>query len=296
MPVIDPTPPAWIPEDDGPCGLWPLDTACCPNFADDPCDWEPRQLLAVEIATDMLWRLTAGRFGVCAELIRPCRRACAGDEWWEPEWWYGAGIGSGLGRRWLRPFIFGGRWFNLPCSCGPDNCGCGPLEAIDLQGPVSDVLEVRVDGELLSPGAWRVQRIGPDTRLIRRDGGHWPRCQDMTRPETEPGTWSVKYTRGRKVPAAGIRAVSTLACEIYKQCQNDSSCRLPARVKQVQREGVTYTMFDPGEELDQGLTGLREVDAWIKTVNPHQLAEPPAVYSLDLPSPQEHRRGAWERQ
>ncbi|RZF02822.1 hypothetical protein [Streptomyces albidoflavus] len=285
MPIIDPGPREWEPEEDGPCGLWPIDTECCPDWPEAACDWTSRHLLAVEIATDLLWRLTAGRYGLCAQLIRPCRRSKITPDWYQLD------QASG---RFLRPVNFGGRWFNIGCGCVADGCGCGPVEAVDLPGPVHEVVEVRVDGEPLSVGKWRLQRLGPRTKLLRTDGEGWPSVQDMTLPDTEPGTWSVLYLRGRKVPAAGVRAVSTLACEVLKQCRGEA-CRLPDRVKSVTREGISYAVYDPGEDLEKGLTGLREVDAWIRSVNPYG-SSPAAVFTLDLPAAPEHQRGAWDRQ
>lgn len=279
MPIIDPGPRTWEPEPDGPCGLWPIDTDCCPGWSANSCDWEPRRLLAVEIATDLLWRLTAGRFGLCAGLIRPCGPACVEE---------GSG---GL----LAPVLDEGRWYNVPCARGcRSECSCGPLESLKLPGPVTEVIEVRLDGEVMSVGSWRLLRRGRRAELVRTDGGLWPRCQELSRSDNEPGTWSVLYARGRAVPAAGVRAVSTLACEIYKQCEG-KACRLPDRVKQVTREGVSFEMYDPGEELEKGLTGLREVDMWIRAVNPHRATEPSAVFTLDLPGMPEYRRGAWDQ-
>ena len=70
-----------------------------------------------------------------------------------------------------------------------------------------------------------------------------------------------------------------------------SGCRLPERTKTVTRDGVTYDMFDPGEWLDQGLTGLRDVDTWLRAVNPHALTQPSAVFSLDMPAAPPATRG-----
>jgi hypothetical protein len=79
MAIVVPPPNTVYPDDtEGPCP-WPLDTACCPGWPEDPEEWDDQHVLAVEIATDILWRLTAGRFGLCPELIRPCRRACTPD-------------------------------------------------------------------------------------------------------------------------------------------------------------------------------------------------------------------------
>lgn len=287
MPIIDPTPQEWEPEPDGPCGLWPIDMDCCPSWPEAPCDWTPRHLLAVEIATAMLWRLTAGRYGLCVEVIRPCRESCADGDPGLLTAVYGTGL--------MRPHVNGGKWLQFGCGCASDPCACGPLESIALPGPVKEVLEVRIDGVPLGMGAWRLRRFGARARLVRTDGGVWPKCQDLTRADFEPGTFSIMYLRGRRVPAAGVRAVSNLACEIYKQCSNQT-CRLPERTKTVTREGVSYEMYDPGHEMEKGLTGLREVDMWLRSVNPGGLRNPSAVFSLDLPAAPEHERGRWEQQ
>lgn len=287
MPVINPTSPGPIgPDDSGPCA-WPLDTACCPGWPDDPSQWNVQQVLAVEIATDMLWRRTAGRFGLCPELIRPCRRGCTPDR-------------MGTGFLWdhssfpLDPYIDNGRWFNFGCGCGPEDCSCEPLCVLELPGPVNTVVEVKIDGVVVDPATYRLERRPSKGKLLRLGGTGgpcWPTCQNLTLDDDQAGTFSVLYLRGQAVPAAGMRAVGSLACEIYKQCTGAAGCRLPDRVKTVTREGVTYDMFDPGEWLDQGLTGLRDVDTWIRSVNPHGLYQPSAVFSLDLPAAPQGLRG-----
>ncbi|MFC4328352.1 hypothetical protein ACFPC0_10990 [Streptomyces andamanensis] len=283
MPVINPTTPGPLhPDGSGPCA-WPLDTTCAPGFPADPAEWTPQHVLAVEIATDLLWARTAGRFGLCPELIRPCRRACSPDRhgtgWlWDPR--QGA----------LNPYQDGrGRWFNFGCGCSRMDCSCKPPCSLRLPGPVNAVVEVRVDGQVLDPAEYRLIQRSGYADLLRKGGEAgecWPTCQDLEKDFTEPGTFSVLYLRGRAVPAAGMRALGSLAGEIYKQCTGAKGCRLPERVQTVTREGVTYDMFDPGEWLEKGFTGLRDVDTWIATVNPNSLRQPSAVFSLDLdPAP-----------
>jgi len=286
MPVINPTPGAPItPDDGGPCA-WPLDTTCCPGWPADPADWSPQHTLAVEIATDTLWRLTAGQYGLCPELIRPCRRACAPDR-------YGTGFLWDRGTFPLDPYVYNGKWFNFGCGCGPEDCSCSPLCVLELPGDANSVVEVKIDGEVLDPAQYRLDRRPGKARLMRQGGPSgpcWPTCQNLAVDDNQPGTFSVLYLRGKAVPAAGQRALGALACEIYKQCTGAAGCRLPERVQTVTREGITYDMFDPAEWLDQGLTGLREVDTWLRAVNPHRLYQAPGVFSLDIsPAPSSAR-------
>lgn len=280
MPVINPILNGPInPDGTGPCP-WPIDLACCPDWPEDPSEWTSQHTLAVEIANDFLWRRTAGRFGLCPELIRPCRRGCTPDR-------HGTGFLWDRSTFPLDPYVFNGKWFNFGCGCGPEDCSCDPQCVLELPGPVNSVVEVKIDGDVVDPSTYRLDRRPNKGRLLRAGGTSgpcWPTCQDLTKEDTEPGTFSVLYLRGKAVPAAGQRALGVLACEIHKQCVGAGDCRLPERVRQVTREGVTYDMFDPGEWLDTGLTGLREVDTWLRAVNPHALHQPSAVFSLDLPA------------
>lgn len=289
MPVINPTVPGPVtPDGAGPCA-WPVDTACAPGFPDDPADWTPQHLLAVEIATDMLWRRTAGRYGLCPELVRPCRRACTPDA-------HGTGFLFDPRGSVLNPYQDEhGRWLNFGCGCADSSCSCKPLCSLRLPGPVNTVVEVRIDGDVIPADQYTLNRRSGYAELIRvggTSGPCWPTCQDLEQPITAPDTFSVLYLRGKAVPVAGMRALGSLASEIYKQCTGAANCRLPDRVKTVTREGITYDMFDPGEWLDQGLTGLRDVDTWLRSVNPHGLYQPSAVFSLDLdPAPWAARGG-----
>src|SRR5579875_1732819 len=74
---------------------WPLDTSCLPGWDPDPQKWTPEQQRGARLAGEMMWRLTAGRFGFCDELVRPASRGCY-------EYWHYQGGGA------LRPVLEGG--------------------------------------------------------------------------------------------------------------------------------------------------------------------------------------------
>lgn len=286
----------------GPCRTWPMadDCSCLPA----PRDMDDQQRVAVESATEILWRLTAGRFGLCREIVRPCRRPCAPTR-------------AGGAR--MRPDVINGRWVNLSCGCGCpepecDSCTCGTApDTVDLPGPVHAPylpnddgcpthtrypVRVWIDGEPLDPDAFRVD----GNTLMRVDGQRWPQCQDMTVAYDEPGGFGVEYWRGLDVPIGGRRAVAILACELWKKCSGASDCALPERVNTVTREGISYTFVDPMEFLSNGRTGLPEVDMWLSTVNPTGALSPPGVWSPDAidvrrepvrSSPWRSRRSRW---
>jgi hypothetical protein len=44
-------------------------------------------------------------------------------------------------------------------------------------------------------------------------------------------------------------------------------------------------MVDPSEVLGDGVTGVPEVDLWIRSVNPKRLASRSRVYSPDIRTP-----------
>jgi hypothetical protein len=222
--------------------------------------------------------LSGRRFGVCPVTVRPCRRPCDGTL--APAFgpYYGAGS--------FTPYLLDGAWINGCGSCTTD-CGCGQLCEVVLPGPVDSVLAVKLDG-LIVPAADYL--VYDHRALVRVDAGEcWPYCQDLAAPDSEPGTFAVTYGLGTPVPVAGLHAAGVYACELVKACA-DLPCRLPRRVTQITRQGVTYSLLDPMEFLEQGMTGLYEVDAWIRAVNPAGLAHGARVYSPDRRPP---RRQTW---
>lgn len=286
----------WDMDGEGPCRTWPLVENCLTCMPLDPILMDAQQRHAVEAATEILWRLTAGRYGMCRELLRPCSLGCPTV----PQDRFGRG---------MRPQITDGKWINIGCGCAPgpnrDSCGCGTgPDRLDLPGPVvwdrpgsvsldreADRYElvVFVDGEELDEGVDFT--LYPKGKLYRAQPHTWPTCQDLMADFDAPGAFSVLYWRGIRVPIGGRRAVTTLACEIYKKCVGDSSCALPERVTSITRDGMSFTMIDPMRFLDQGRTGLADVDLWLSTVNPSGALQPSVVWSPDLVDHRPQARG-----
>jgi hypothetical protein len=150
-----------------------------------------------------------------------------------------------------------------------------------LPGPVASVVEVKVDGIVIDPARYRVDNR---TRLVGLDGQCWPECQNMNLDGAVTGVFEVTYLRGKPLPVAGQIAAGELACEFLKACQGQS-CALPANISSLTRQGVQIEMVDPTDELTSGLTGIRNVDMWIRAVNPKGLQRRPRVLSNDLHSP-----------
>ncbi|MFJ4960255.1 hypothetical protein [Streptomyces sp. NPDC088739] len=258
------------------CCPWPMDPTCCDIPGPDaPAAEKNRFGRALAIASERLSRLTAGRYGLCEEVVRPCKEPCGPSPDMFDRWPLRSPYAGSL----LDPYVWGGRIRNRACGCAADDCSCGPVCKVMLPGPVAEVLAVRVDGELVDPDSYFTT---PDGWLVRRSGFPcWPDCQDMTRPDTEPGTFSVAYLRGLDPgndPDA-VRAVTALTCELYKSMCGQK-CRIPGRVRTIQREGVTYDIVTDWPK--QG-TGLDDVDDWLVMINPTGARSVPTVTTPDLP-------------
>jgi hypothetical protein len=95
----------------------------------------------------------------------------------------------------------------------------------------------------------------------------------------------VTYTYGVPAPVAGRRAARTLARELVKGWSDDDTCALPDRVQSIDRQGISIAVMDPQDFLDEGRTGLYEVDLFLRAANPDKARKPARVFSPDLPRP-----------
>lgn len=241
---------------------WPVDTSACPDFENMDDDV---QAFAEALAAQTLRLLTGYTVGGCPVLLRPCAASCVSSS---PAWY-------GWGGTW-RPTIDSlGQWLNT-CGCSPSGCACTNLSAILIPGGVGAVLEVKVDGSVLDPSKYALLN---GHRLVRTDGESWPTCQDMALPDSDENTFSVSIQRGVPVDGLGSRVAGILACE-YAKGMTGKKCRLPSGVTNISRQGVTMelqTGLFPG-----GLTGIREVDVYIRRYNPYGLQRGSSVWSPDL--------------
>ena len=90
----------------------------------------------------------------------------------------------------------------------------------------------------------------------------------------------ITYVPGIVPDAAALWAAGVLSCEFAKACTGEK-CRLPASVTTVSRQGVTMTMSSG--MFEGGMTGIREVDAYLVAVNPNAQRLPSTVWSPDAP-------------
>jgi hypothetical protein len=222
---------------------WEPDPGCLADaWANTDEDVQQRALV---LATSSLQALTNNRVGACPITIRPCPQepTCGCSRPFNPH------IGSD------------GQWRNSCCQKV-----CAPLSEIDIPGPVGFIDSLRIDGE-------EIELWGGDWRL---DEGHllvWqgdgpspvPSVQDLNKPDTEPGTWSITYSRSYPVLQDARWAMTYLAVEFAKACQS-KKCALPKGVTNVVRNGVSFTI--EAGLFPNGLTGIDTTDQWILKWNP----------------------------
>lgn len=167
------------------------------------------------------------------------------------------------------------------CGChfvkGVSDCTCPGVDAISLGGtPITAVNQVVVDGAVLADTAYEVRDF---SWLVRIDGDGWPCCQDLDTP------WYVDFTFGQAPPESGVFAAEVLACELALACAGDGACKLPKRVQTITRQGMTAVLLDPFAFLEQGRTGIMEVDLFLVSFNPAGLDEDAFVLSPDIKRP-----------
>lgn len=272
MPVINEIAEEPSPLEEGPCN-WPLDTTCVADWASVPPN---TQVDAEAWATQILWALTGRQYGSCARTIRPCGPQCGMFSGYVTfPVLAGGGLGAGL--TWMTPWVDNGVWRNCGCTGG---CSCRARCEVPLPGPVASVDQVLIDGVVLSPTAYRLDVYRGDTILVRTDGECWPECQDMDADVGDVGSFAITYQRGIAVPRAGQIAAGKLAGEFARACAGQA-CSLPQQLSSLTRNGVQVEVVDPATFLDNGLTGVADVDLWIRSVNPARKAQRSRVYSSD---------------
>lgn len=250
--------------DMGPCSPWN------PIWTCDVSTSSPTATgYAATMATRVLWGLTGRQYGQCTITWRPCRQDCS------PEWeWPGRLPGYGMG---MLDYIQDS-WFLMSCGrCPGNDCSCTYVPQIELPAPVDTIVSVKLDGTPMATGSYRLDE---NKYLVRTDGSDWPRCNNLTKDDTQAGTWSVTALAGQPVPTGGQLAAGELGCEILKAMRGED-CRLPAGVTQLVRQGVTISVPDFGDILMHGRTGLYLCDMFIMSENPHHLQQRGRAYSVD---------------
>jgi hypothetical protein len=150
--------------------------------------------------------------------------------------------------------------------------GLSPESRVKLRGrPVNAVLAVRSGstGNVIDASGYY---LVDHSTIQLRAGSSWTPCN-----------LEITYTYGADVPAIGRMAARTLAIEFIKLWSNDEECALPQRVTSVARQGVSYTILDQQDFIQELRTGMYAIDLFIKTANPDGARVRPKVFSPDSP-------------
>jgi hypothetical protein len=174
------------------------------------------------------------------------------------------------------PVLFGGDVYNIPSGDYDEYSeltadGMSPESRIRVRGrPVTRIISMRNrNGVILDPSSYYL--VDHSTIQIKA-GTAWTPCNV-----------EITYAYGVPVPVAGKMAARKLAIEFARLWSGDEMCELPQRVTSVSRQGVSYTILDNQEFIDELRTGLYEIDLFLKVVNPDNARRKSKVFSVDTP-------------
>ena len=244
----------------GPCNQWTTNdeiAICCSAEVGSDLDLYEEVNTA---ASRVLWELSGRRFpGVCEKTVRPLCDDC----------YCGYQVLS-RGHLVVPP----GSFSSLCNSC---LVACSPSRVLLSGAPVREILEVKIDGAVLAASEYRLDAW---RYLTRKNNARWPSTQNLTLDDTEDGTWSVTYSYGENPPEIGQLAARELACELYKSCQGDLECSLPAGISRIQRQGIVIErspFIAWGRQQGIWRTGLPMVDLFLNAYNPAGIKRRPVI-------------------
>ena len=223
------------------------------SYADDAC----------QLASNILWAMSGRRYAGAVTVTERYFTAIDAFRY------------QGSSAKQFFPHMIGGTVFNLPAEDWNDSAyqsdGSSSLSRIRLRGrPVQKVHLVRsgYDGTIIPQDSYY---IADHSTLIAYKGIPWA-----------PGNLEVTYTYGQPPPSSGRQAAMVLAIEFIKLWEGDP-CALPDRVTSITRQGVSYTILDNQDFLENFRTGLYPVDLFLRTANPAKALAPSKVFSPDIP-------------
>lgn len=159
--------------------------------------------------------------------------------------------------------------------CGGIHATCYAPRFIGLgRSPIVSIEEITIGGDVVDPINYRVD---DQKWLMKTDCcSGWPTCGDC-------GDFIVSFTFGQNPPQMGKDAALVMSAEIYRaMTPGVSQCKLPARLTSITRQGVSFAVIDPMDFLNNGLTGVYQIDMFINAFNPARQIRKPLVWSPDM--------------
>lgn len=244
-----------------------------PNFEDfDKFSVLDEQIL---VASELLFILSGKQWAGAMEVVdaRPTRRLYRYDGVQRSSVDIAGGYALGYGTRYEAESVTS--HYHPVFS----NMGSTHLPVLWLgEYPLVSIQEVRIDGQPLDSGAYEIEDW---QRLVRVDGEGWPTVQDLRAASTEPGTFGVDFTWGFNPPHMGGNAATRLAGELTLSQVNPGKTQLPKRIQQITRQNLSAVLLDPFAMLEEGRTGIYEVDLFLAAINPGKLRAAPMVITPD---------------
>ena len=218
---------------------------------------------AAKSASNLMWALSGRKYSGITTVTE--RYVCASRRYR-----YGASIRN------MSAQLIGGDVYNLPTNdidfyYDITSDGTAQSARLRLRGrPVTKIHAIRNRvGKLINPSMYY---LVDHSTVQAVTGIPWTPC-DV----------EVTYTYGVEPPTLGKMAARTLAIEFAKLWSGSDDCALPQRVTSVARQGVSYTIFDNQEFIDDLKTGLYAVDLFLKSVNPDKARAKARVFTPDIP-------------
>lgn len=214
---------------------------------------------AAKAASQLLWALTGRKYTGTNTVTE--RYVCFTR-------WHSFGLATGT----TTAIIANGNMQNIPLTANSyyetASDGVTPGARLKLRGtPVQKIHAIRDHlGEIVNPNYYY---LSDHSTIQPTIGVPWWPCNI-----------EVTYTYGAPPPAMGQMAARTLAIEFCKMWAGED-CELPQRVTSISRQGVSYTILDPQDFVQEGRTGLYMVDMFLKSVNPDKARNRARVFSPD---------------
>lgn len=186
-----------------------------------------------------------------------------------------------LGRRWVWPAVTTIEEIDVPPG----------QSFLHLSGrPVIDVISITSNTDpdtqldFVLQNGYRVEFASDPTVIV---SGYWYPLPYSAMCNM-PLRVVVEYTYGSPPPLPVKMAIDMLSRELTLLFNGDDECKLPERVKSVSRQGISMEILSPQDFLENGLTGVTEIDEILSTFNPSKAKRPARVVSQVLPPPRRH--------
>jgi hypothetical protein len=173
--------------------------------------------------------------------------------------------------------LCGSRWTVPPVSM-IDEYPLPQSGRVVLSGrPVREIASVAVDGEVLDPAKYYLRNgcyLFLDKYYVScYSGGQLRKVE-------------IEYTYGLDAyPEPLQRAIEEMTEQIMLADGDSADCKIPERVTSVSRQGVSWTLIDPQDFLQDGRTGIYAVDIAIKALNPKNSRRRARIFTTDIAAP-----------